>query len=118
MATRATIAVEHVDGTIDQIYCHWDGYPDWTGKLLEEHYDTLEKVEELVALGDLSSLGETIGTKHDFDARPKGECNFYGRDRGESDCRPRRFANFDAFIRRMQKEEYDYLYREGKWAII
>ena len=26
MATTSTIAVQHTDGTVSQIYCHFDGY--------------------------------------------------------------------------------------------
>ncbi len=53
MATRSTIAVQHNDGTISQIYCHWDGYLEYNGKILLTHYSTLESVEDLVKYGDM-----------------------------------------------------------------
>ena len=67
MATRSTIALEYADGTVDQIYCHWDGYLENNGKILVEHYMDPFKVQQLMALGDISSLGPNIGEKHSFD---------------------------------------------------
>ena len=62
MATRSRIAIENQDGTVTSIYCHFDGYVDSVGKKLFEHYDQ-EKLEKLLELGDISSLGEsTIDT--------------------------------------------------------
>jgi hypothetical protein len=42
------------------IYCHFDGYIDTVGKRLNDFYNQPEQVKELIALGDLSSLGETL----------------------------------------------------------
>lgn len=42
------------------IYCHWDGYPEYVGAILLAHYKNLSKVEKLLALGDISSLGEKV----------------------------------------------------------
>ena len=44
MATRSTIALEFADGTVQQVYCHWDGYLDYNGKLLAEHYTDLSLI--------------------------------------------------------------------------
>jgi len=60
MATRSNIAIANQDGTVSSIYCHHDGYIDGVGKVLQENYNTREKMEQLIALGDISSLGETI----------------------------------------------------------
>ena len=38
MATRSTIALEFADGTVEQVYCHWDGYLAHNGLMLLEHY--------------------------------------------------------------------------------
>ena len=66
MGTRSSIAIKTEDG-IKAIYCHWDGYVDHNGKILKEFYKTTDKVEALIALGDISSLREEVGEKHDFD---------------------------------------------------
>ena len=59
MATRNRIAIENQDGTIQSIYCHWDGHIETNGKILFENYDR-EKTEQLIALGNISSLDKTI----------------------------------------------------------
>ena len=112
MATRSTIALEFADGTVQQVYCHWDGYLDHNGRILEEHYSDPFKLRELIDLGDLSSLAPNIGTKHDFDAGADGECTFYGRDRGESDTEAASYDNYDSYLVNSNREEYNYILRQ------
>lgn len=87
MGTRSFIAMK-TEGGFKGIYCHWDGYLDWNGRILLEHYSHQEKLARLIALGNISVLGEEIGKKHGFDARPEGETTFYGRDRGDDNQGP------------------------------
>ena len=61
MATRSTIAKEFEDGTIKQVYCHWDGYFDGVGTTLLKHYTNNEKLDQLLELGDISRLGSGLG---------------------------------------------------------
>lgn len=69
MSTRSLI----IDQTTDTgIYCHFDGYPDDQFPILTNFYNDQDKVNELLALGHLSSLSETIQ-----------ETVAYHRDRGE-----------------------------------
>lgn len=95
MGTRSDIIALRADGKWQRIYCHWDGYLEHNGKILFEHYTGQKQVEKLVALGNLSILGEKIGVKHPFD-KPRydtpehaeyekkyaGMCLAYIRDRG------------------------------------
>jgi hypothetical protein len=123
MATRSTIAVQHADGTISQIYCHWDGYLSHNGKLLFLHYPTLERVEQLVSHGDISSLAENIDPfddqpAHTFDQSQKGVTVYYGRDRGEENCEPVLFDDYSSFIDNRNRESYDYYFTNGKWYLI
>ena len=111
MATRSTIALEFADGTVQQVYCHWDGYLDNNGVILRDHYTDPFKLQRLIDLGDISSLGEDIGDKHDFDERDAGT-TFYMRDRGETDCYARKFKDFQEYTREAQFEEYDYILRQ------
>lgn len=132
MATRSTIALEFADGSVGQVYCHWDGYLEHNGQLLSDHYRDPFKLRELIDLGDLSSLSPDIGAKHQFenphpykstewqvwhDAH-KNQCTFYGRDRGEPGIEARYFKNFDEYVREHQYEEYEYiLRRDGRWYV-
>lgn len=56
MGTRSNIGIRNLDNTITGIYCHWDGYPQYVGKILLEHYNDVDRVNALMELGDLSSL--------------------------------------------------------------
>ena len=117
MATRSTIALEFADGTVGQVYCHWDGYLSNNGKILFEHYQDPFKVRELIDLGDVSSLGPEIGTKHDF-GEVCQDSTFYGRDRGETGIEARYFENFEDYKANHQYEEYEYILRtDGRWYV-
>lgn len=123
MGTRSTIAIQNEDGTVTGIYCHWDGYTSHNGQILQENYTTEAAVRELIALGDLSSLGANIGEKHPFDERVDAEtyaetrCTAYGRDRGEKDVEAKTYASHADFLEVMG-QEYDYLFTPGAgWTV-
>lgn len=60
MGTRSRIAARNAEGTFTSIYVHWDGYPSHHGPILLGYYNSEEKVRELLALGDMSSLNWDI----------------------------------------------------------
>ena len=62
MATRSNIAMKTLEGKIVSVYCHWDGYVANNGKILLENYTDADKIEALVALGAISSLGTRYGS--------------------------------------------------------
>jgi hypothetical protein len=97
--------MEYADGTVGQVYCHWDGYLEHNGKILRDYYTDPFKVRNLLDGGDMSSLSETV----------EG-CSFYA-ERGE-DCPQRMYKDFQEYARECQREEYDYiLRRDGKWYV-
>lgn len=114
MSTRCMIGRANADGTITGIYCHYDGYLERVGRILAKHYTDAAKVDALMALGDISSLGAEIGEKHDFRARPDGQCNAYGRDRDEADVSARTFATMREFA---DDYSYAYLFTDGAWTV-
>ena len=119
MGTRSMIAIQNpYSKDVRAVYCHWDGYLEHNGSLLNKHYSASSKVNNLVALGDLSSLRPEIGVKHLFSSMelPKEEreaheeavkdmCTFYTRDRGED-------APFKVFPTLKKAESYF----EGSWC--
>lgn len=117
MATRSTISLRLEDDSVKTIYCHSDGYTDEVGARLKEFYNTKEKVEALLELGDLSSLGSKLNPDselpHSFDDRQKGVTVAYGRDRGEKGTTATIYESFD----HAQKEEYNYLFIDGQWFV-
>jgi len=62
MATRSRIGKLNDDGTVTSIYCHYDGYPEWTGRILDRHWSTPDKVDKLLSLGSTSGLDEQGAT--------------------------------------------------------
>ena len=48
------------DGSIESIYCHFDGYLEGVGRKLYNYYQDYNKVKELIKLGDIESLKEKI----------------------------------------------------------
>ena len=122
MGTRSMIAIQNpYNKQVRAVYCHWDGYLEHNGAILQKHYAASPKVNNLIALGDLSSLRPEIGVQHAFSSLdvPKAEqeaydkehgnsCTFYGRDRGEKD------VGFKVFKTLKEAEEHycwsDYYY--------
>ena len=118
MGTRSMIAIENAHSkAVKSIYCHWDGYLEHNGSILNTHYSNSPKVNNLIALGDLSSLRAEIGEKHDFSrldsTLPEAEyealygnmCTFYTRDRGE-----------DAPYKHFSTAKEAAAYYDGSWC--
>jgi hypothetical protein len=123
MATRSAIGIKHGD-RIKAVYCHYDGYLEYVGRVLNTYYQDSVKVNKLIAMGDMSCLGADIGDKHQFDNRSEylsdntaRECTFYGRDRGEEAVEFKSFGTEDAFVDYFQGSgcELYYLYDHGVW---
>jgi len=134
MGTRSGIGIENPNtGVIKAVYCHWDGYLSHNGSILNKHYDSSPKVNNLIALGDISSLRAEIGVKHAFsqldlceadreayEAQHGNSCTFYGRDRGETGTEYKRFETRKDFVNGIDGEYfYLFVYDEdltaGKW---
>ena len=110
MGTRSTIALEFADGTVSQVYCHWDGYLSNNGQILLKHYQDPYKVRALVDLGGFSSLRDTVEETAEGAYTQRGE-----------DLDVNRYMNFDEHVRECQQEEYDYILRniegEATWLV-
>ena len=140
MSTNALIGIEEKDGSVKTIYCHFDGYLTWVGRILLESYNTEDRVHELLSLGDISSLGESTEpsmavSEYGFDYvadkrfqaldKPtqnmmKGENHFhvtaYHRDRGEAwdDVKPVTYPSID----QIEKREFTYVFVPEKgWLV-
>jgi hypothetical protein len=124
---------------VKSVYCHWDGYLSNNGRLLQEHYDSA-KANQLVAMGDMSSLGRVIGEAHPFSpvvsdteefkalpeaeqerikaettalyeaAREAGYCTFYNRDRGETGTEFQVAHTFEEFFKQADGCGAEYYY--------
>ena len=136
MGTRSMIAIENPNTkAVKAVYCHWDGYLEHNGAILNEHYAASPKVNNLIALGDISSLRPEIGEKHAFsrletpmddeayDKLYGDMTTFYGRDREETGTQYKRFDTAKEAVTHYEHcgAEYFYLFRydedqqAGKW---
>ena len=114
MATRSTIGIiDNKSGVVTSIYVHWDGYPENNGEILVKHWSDTAKIHQLMSLGALSSLGEEIGEKHDFNDRGPIHCTAYGRDRGEEDVGSKTHDSLGEWLD--NGEEYNYLWDGVRW---
>ena len=112
MGTRSRVAVMHGD-VCKSVYCHYDGYLDYTGRILLAHYDST-KANQLVARGDNSGVKETLE-----------EMNFYenggveGEDVNEFlHSTPWTVAHsFEEFLEQVEccHGEYYYVMKDGEW---
>jgi hypothetical protein len=102
MATRSRIGIQLADQSVLSVYHHWDGYPEWLGRILKTHYNSKELATELIDGGDMSTCwGE--------DKAPE-----YYSARGE-DCPPFLDASLEEYL--SDGEEFAYLYTlEGEWV--
>ena len=128
MGTRSRIGVMH--GTVcKSVYCHWDGYLEHDGAILQEHYSSA-KANHLIALGDLSALRPEIGDQHpfsqfevdeidrdDFIRTTQNMCTFYGRDRCETGVDFKVAHTFEEFLEQCDNcdAEYYYVMENGEW---
>ena len=103
MGTRSRVGVMHGD-ICKSVYCHYDGYLNYTGRLLLADYDSAT-ANQLVARGDNSGVKETLDVM-----------NFYG-DPSQDDVGYHIARTFEEFLEQVQGTgcEYYYVMRDGVW---
>ena len=111
MSTRCRIGILNKDGTVESIYCHHDGYLiGGVGEMLYMHYNTEDKVRELMKQGNLDALA----------VNPK-DCNTFQKQ-GESveSTRSAYHMSVNAFAKYQSDAEYRYLFdtEVGDWYLI
>lgn len=121
MSTRSHIGRKNEDDSVDYIYCHFDGYLSNNGEILFNHYQDINKVNQLISLGSLSKLGKEIGEKQDFDdysTQNNDWCLAYGRDRGEDNINAIHKSNIKTAVNDAD-ESYFYFFdvKENRWYV-
>ena len=112
MSTRSRIGIELKNGSVLSVYHHWDGYPEWLGRILKTHYNTREKVAELIDGGDMSSCWTEDRWNSETKAQEYGP-QYYSQ-RGD-DCPPRHDETLMEYL--SDGEEYAYLFtRNAEWV--
>ena len=98
MSTRSQIGILNKDGSIDSIWCHWDGYPSNNGKILLEEYKTKKSIRKLISEGSIDSLNNP------YVDRGAVSDTFHSKSVDE-------FMEIDGW------QEYWYLFIEKKWFV-
>lgn len=110
MSTNASVHVKCGDGQVRSIYVHWDGYVEdpGVGHMLRSHYNTQELAEELIMMGDCSSLDATLD-----------DSTFYNRDRNEdwSDVKFNESFNLNESLE-ANSQQYDYYFDTSQWHLV
>lgn len=104
MSTRAIISYRRPDGRFTAVYLHFDGYPERTGAILQQHYNTPELAESLVSGGD-------IRTFDDRTLEPERYSNS-----NQPTTMPTRPALLE--FARNCGAEYPYLYENNRWECL
>ena len=116
MGTRSRIGIQLKNNSIVSVYCHWDGYPEFNGRILRDHYDTVEKVRDLIDGGNISALHTNAGWNNE--TLPEVGPLYY-TSRGESieDNAPRYDDDIFDFLKKENNEEYAYIFSvNNKWV--
>ena len=121
MSTNSVIGVMHGDNC-KAVYCHSDGYLSYNGQVLLDNYDS-PKANHLIAMGDISALGKTIGEKINFDDGMEydenyvaKQCRFYGRDRGETGIEFTSVSSFAQLCEHFDSAYY-YIMKDDVWYV-
>ena len=78
MSTRGRIGVIKKVGSVESIYCHFDGYLEGVGKMLNDNYQNYNDIKELIKLGNISGLKEKVNSNNKDE-----ETIAYHRNKGE-----------------------------------
>ncbi len=119
MSTRCTIAIQDATSKSRTISCNCGGYPAGVGVFLLKYYNTPERVERLISLGNLQYIGANI-CKEEITYVP-GE--------SQSVCAPTEYRNIPPFSTEYESldgffdhseivcvmNDYISLYQDGVW---
>ena len=116
MGTRSRIGIELSDSSILSVYCHYDGYPSFNGKVLREFYDTKEKVNQLINGGDMSCTWTNAGWNNET-LPESGPLHYTARGESLESNAPRYDESIFDFLDKKNNEEYAYIWTvNNKWV--
>ena len=114
MGTHCLIGMIRPNRSVTCIYCHYDGYPQYNGKLLLENYQTKDKIKELIELGNISCLDKEVAPskdmEHTFYKPAKDVTIAYQRDRGEKGQQAKSFHTLKEFYQFYNKSAINHVY--------
>lgn len=104
MGTRSHILYEEPTGEVLSMYCHYDGYLDYNGRILLDQYNSAEKAKALVEIGYTRSLKPKI-----MEIEPKRT------------GMPEHHKNLNSYMLGVDPGFIEFIYlwncKEGKWWV-
>ena len=118
MGTRSRIGIQLKDNSVLSVYCHYDGYPEFNGRVLRDNYDTVEKVRELIDGGDMSCTWTNAGWNNE--TLPKsGPLHYTARGESLESNAPRYDESIFDFLDKKNNEEYAYIWTvNNEWKCL
>ena len=119
MGTRSRIGIQFSDNSVLSVYCHWDGYPSFNGKVLRDFYNTKEKASELINGGNISSLHTNVGWNNET-LPESGPLHYTARGESLESNAPRLDDSIFEFIKdKNNNEEYAYIWSlNNEWKCV
>ena len=102
------------------IFCRGDGDLIHKGQILLDNYDE-EKLLKLISLGDVWTLGKSIGRKHNINDRNAEYTSFHNRDMGiKSSLRP--FWTYENYLTLLRNADWSiqpifFIMKDGVWYV-
>jgi len=109
MSTHASIAIVNADGSVDAVYCHFDGYLEGVGQDLVAHCKTELGARTLIDGGDMKSLDDGVPAAY--------------KANGESwdDIKPRHYADLTEYGENVENDtggsNLNYLWTDDGWKV-
>lgn len=117
MSEHATIGILNDDLSVSSIYLHLDGHIAHAGSILFKHYNTKERVQQLIDQGYMLSIDEPINlpnkNKQSLENEQYDNCVFYHRDRSDT-LSIEKTVDENHFLFE-NKNKYAYLFKNDKW---
>ena len=119
MGTRSRIGIQLKDNSVLSVYCHYDGYPEFNGRVLRDNYNTIEKVKELIDGGDMSCTWTNAGWNNET-LPESGPLHYTSRGESLESNAPRLDDSIFEFIRdKNNNEEYAYIWSlNNEWKCV
>ena len=116
MGTRSRIGIQLKDNSVLSVYCHYDGYPEFNGRVLRDNYNTIDKVKELIDGGDMSCTWTNAGWNNE--TLPKSGPLYYTmRNETLESNAPRYDESIFDFLDKKNNEEYAYIWTvNSEWV--
>ena len=113
MGTRSRIGKQLADGSILSVYCHYDGYPEFNGRVLRDYFSSDDKVSELIDGGDMSCTWTNAGWNNET-LPESGPLHYTSRGESIVNNAPIIHDSLMDFIE--NGEEFGYVFTSAGWT--